>query len=201
MATTGRPAPTISAAFARVNGGSPVPAHLRMEQDGEVIRSASAQMPDADWSWTDPAGHLHYWTTDSPTANGVQGVGRGELVTCGSRQVGTGAFYEDDAEEIMRTEYFCRICEAIVEPQWVPDHQAEAGIWVPGVRSWHVTTHHPAPGAWSEQDQVVIEYLRGGGAPPLLGVAVRSEMEFTAGRVRVEWLGTGPLGVKWKAPR
>lgn len=84
---------------------------IRFHRETEVVSTMfGTKKPDKGWKHFDAAGHAHAWDGDKlPTLN--------EVVT-GKTWVGD----EYDGMEVDISEYRCKVCEEVVDPQYVTDY-------------------------------------------------------------------------------
>lgn len=84
---------------------------IEAELEVEVIHTLYPQrVPDIGWGYTDPAGHLHGFTPD------------GDVPTL--EWVVTLVYYcEDCRDDHSEGEYRCKICGAVVEPQFKTSYE------------------------------------------------------------------------------
>lgn len=154
-------------AEAIINGGTPWPCEVTIEQDTEWVPSDRATMPDPKWEFTDGNGHFHAFADkgELPTLNT-------EIVempcdgSCGG--VCNGEGYTEHR-------YTCRICGEEIKPRWVPDwHARTVGVPISGPKSANVVVHSDRPlGRIGDEVTVLIK----AGGPELLGVGRIYDME------------------------
>lgn len=78
------------------------------------IEVTSISRPDEHWSYTDPAGHEHFWVVNGERMSTYQPAGRYTLPFI--HYVVTAEGIDEDGYEFEDGEYRCNLCDAVVEP-------------------------------------------------------------------------------------
>lgn len=159
-------------ATACINDGPPYSCDVTIEQDVEMVRSASARKPAPSWMFTDERGHFHAFAEggELPTLH-VERVGMPCDGSCDDTCGGEG--YTVDR-------YTCRICGQEIKPQYVADVEAMTmGTPVYGRKSATVFVNSTGP-IGNTGDEVTIRVKSG--SRELLGVGVISNLEVQASR-------------------
>jgi hypothetical protein len=99
-----------------IDGGPLLECELATEREVEYVRSLHAVKPDTQWAFVDSQGHQHQFAEGRalPTL-----TPQSEHVPCDGS---CGGVCEGEGYHI--TVYTCSLCGDVVEPSWVPDHDA-----------------------------------------------------------------------------
>jgi hypothetical protein len=161
-----------------IDNGHEVPGRIDIEQETETIYSNIATKPDQRWEQVDDNGHFHAFSADGklPTL-----VPKTRHVDCD----GIHTYPMDDCDGYDVTDYYCRICNAEIEPKYVSD----PGPWiVPTGKSWTVIVEqHVGP-----QAEVSVRATVGDAV--MFGVAVATRLDWADGRSTAHLVGIGALG-------
>jgi len=170
-----------------VDNGPQVPGTIVVEQEWIDVTSATATKPDPAWEFHDAAGHFHAYDVDGklPTLEP-----RSRHIDCPGEHV-SPEYDDDDCEGYDVVEYFCPICDEMVEPRRLDDSGTKT---IPGRKSWTATVRTEVP----RDTKVTVRAVDAIGGV-YFGIAYASgnvSMEGDARGVRVttQLYGAGPLG-------
>lgn len=170
-----------------LDNGIKVRGRLLETQELLDVTSQFQTKPDTSWEFFDDAGHFHAYDQ------------RGELPTLVQRprHVGCDGGNEfhgsEDCDGYTVVEHFCRICDAEVQPQRLPDQEPKT---TPGRRSWTLTVDTDVP----RGSDLSVRAVDAAGRV-YFGVArstgrVSAESDGLTVRVTTELYGNSPLGVR-----
>ena len=100
--------------------------------DCDMIEATCLRRPDESWTFTDAAGHEHYWTFDGRRGT-YRPDAKAETPTLETVHDGTGYWEDGEPYEIYHHE--CRICRETVEPRCCADQSRQ---YVPGPRYYYI---------------------------------------------------------------
>lgn len=122
----------------------PVTSEMTITKDVERVRSDREFKPDENWSFTDPAGHVHVYVRDENDVPRLPSLARRlrHLDCDGS----CFAVTHGDCEGYDEVEWFCRECDAVVEPGFLPDtYASNPGIAVSEIIEYSFCAEFPPP--------------------------------------------------------
>jgi hypothetical protein len=111
-------------------------------ESGPPIDVTMMSRPDEGWSYTDAAGHEHYWTFGGKRGH-YSPTTKSALPTL--RRVVTGTGYYPDGESYQIAHYECRQCGERVEPRKRSD---DCRQYIPGLRTFYINDEEVSPEAF-----------------------------------------------------